>query len=194
MGWFRRKKESEYLQRQVYILSNLGLFYIIIIALFAVPLLGTFVVVLIKGVIDLRMVIIPVVMAGLCLTLFFLIRGCWRFFRRVRADGRRAMQVAREQDRGGQPVQISLFNGLLAMTIGMPKGDLALPYDPCTADNRSLPTFAHEKTAPKVDVLAQLKELVALRESGDIDDQEYELLKAQLIEDSCRPKKKEHEP
>ncbi len=179
MGWFYRKKKSEYIQRQTYIMSNLALFYIIIIALFGVPLMGTFVVVLIKGVIDLRFVIVPAAILFSCLILFLGLRGLRRWMRRVRRDGRNAMDAARNQNRQGQAVQISVLNGMISLTLGAPN---AAPGLPPGSASKELPPPSSDVTVVEPDVLMKLKELVALRKEGEIDDQEFELLKAQLIE------------
>ncbi len=50
--------DNDLKKKQMYLLSNLGLFYLILIAFFAVPLLGAFVIVLIKGIIDFRYAIL----------------------------------------------------------------------------------------------------------------------------------------
>ena len=70
------------MKRQRYMLSNLGLFYIILIALFGIPLLGTFVVVLIKGVLDFRYVILASGIIVLGLLVFYAGKLGWRLFRR----------------------------------------------------------------------------------------------------------------
>ncbi len=187
MGRFKRKKKSEYFQRQTYIMSNLGLFYIIIIALFGVPLMGTFVVVLIKGVFDLRFIIVPAATLFLGLMLFFGLRGLRRWVRRVRQDGRQAMDAAQKQSRHGQAVQVSIFNGMLSLTLGAPNEASGLPPGRVS---KELPPPPHDASGSEPDVLMQLKELVALRKEGEIDDQEFEVLKAQLIESFGRLKDK----
>ena len=60
---------GEYMKRQLYMMSNLGLFYVILFALFGIPLLGTFVVVLIKGGLDFRYLILAsgILLGGLIL-------------------------------------------------------------------------------------------------------------------------------
>lgn len=191
MGWFKRNKESEYLKRQTYIMSNLALFYLIIIALFAVPLLGTFVVVLIKGVIDLRFILLPLAMLIICLILFLAGRGLWRLIRRIRKDGGSAVEAARKQSQEGQAVQISVFNGLFSLTFGHPQNPPALPHESAP---KSLPSPSEQDSEDKRDVVCRLNELVALRKAGEIDDQEFEILKAQLIDNSRRINAQQQEP
>jgi hypothetical protein len=76
-----------YWKRQLYMLSSLGLFYVILIALFAIPLVGTFVVILIKGALDLRYFIIAGALLGLAILGVIIIRALKRlryhFIRRV---------------------------------------------------------------------------------------------------------------
>lgn len=182
MGWFNQRKENEYVKRQIYILSNLGLFYLIIIALFGVPLVGTFVVVLIKGVIDLRFLIAPAAALLLCLMLFPAARGIWRLFQRFRRDGRNAVATARLQGRGRQAVQISLLNGLVSLTVS-PQSSAGLPQKSYLNE---LPAASSHDSLPPEDQFQRLKELVALKEAGEINQHEFEIFKADLIDNTRR--------
>jgi len=51
-------KEESYIKRQLVFLSSFGYFWLILLGLFAVPLLGTYVVIFIKGAIDYKNIII----------------------------------------------------------------------------------------------------------------------------------------
>jgi hypothetical protein len=111
-------KKDDYLKRQVYIMSNLGLFYIILIAFFAVPLLGAFVVVFIKGVVDLKYAIIIGGVILFIIALMYLIKFITRLYWKIREDGLTADQEIREKTGRGEPVQLSVFNGLITFTYG----------------------------------------------------------------------------
>lgn len=191
MGLFKRRKMGEGLNRQIYMISNLGLFYLIIIGLFGVPLLGTFVVVLIKGVIDLRLVIVPVISFLLCLLLVWGIRGLVRLMRRIGRDGRAAMDTVDKENQQGRAVHISMFNGLISLTFGNTTPQTALPHHSST---KSLPAPLPETGAPERDIACKLKDLVDLRNAGDIDHQEFEYLKAQVISASDESEKKQQDP
>jgi hypothetical protein len=175
MEWFEGKKDKDYVKRQVYMLSNLGLFYVILLALFAVPLVGTFVVVLIKGIIDLRMLILPVALIAFGLMIYLIIRRLRRLLQRNYKDGEQLRDGFWQRKPHDQIIQISVFKGLFALTFGNPKAlpttkQLALPSQDCSNSEE--------------DVLSQLKELVALKKAGDIDEDEFRILKTQLIENS----------
>ena len=182
MEWFGGKKEKDYVKRQVYMLSNLGLFYVIILALFAVPLLGTFVVVLIKGIIDLRMVIMPIVLITFGMLIFLIVQRLRRLLQRIHKDGGRLMDGSMQPRPHGQAIQISIFKGLFALTVGNPKATPLLPNTPAT---KPLALPSQDCSNSDEDVLFQLKELVALKKSGDIDEHEFRILKTQLIENAC---------
>lgn len=170
--WFRQKMKSDYVQRQVYMMSNLGLFYIILIALFGIPLFGTFVVVLIKGVLDFQYVILGTGIIGGGLLVFFTGRFLVRLFRRMRQDGFRAIHEARSRAGGGQPVQIDFMGGLLSLSYGgdSPARRLQPPETPLLI------------AGPDHDPIHRLKELRDLKAEGIIDQEEFDLLKKQLID------------
>lgn len=182
MEWFEGKKEKDYVKRQVYMLSNLGLFYMILLALFAVPLLGTFVVVLIKGIIDLRMVIIPIVLIAFGMIILLIVRRLRRMGQRIHKDGERLMDSSLQLKPHGQVIQISVFKGLFALTFGNPKATSSLPNPPTT---KPLALPSQDCSNSDEDILFQLKELVALKKAGDIDEHEFRILKTQLIENAC---------
>ena len=113
--WFQNKMKSDYMQRQIYMMSNLGLFYIIIIALFAVPLMGTFVVVLIKGVLDFRYLILAGGIITLSLIIFFGARFIIRTIKGIKKDG---ISIFQDTQNTGKPVQIDMLNGLITFSYG----------------------------------------------------------------------------
>lgn len=176
--------KSGYWQRQFYFLSSLGLFYIIIIALFAIPLLGTFVVILIKGALDLRYVIIAAGCVGLVVLGFIafkVIRGLWKRFRR---DGFIVGEHARRNLIMGKPVEISIFNGLLKFSCG--HGQTETP-PALTHENRVLLPHQTTNRDSVTGILDQLQQLAELKRTNTIDENEFDLLKAMLIESSSSP-------
>jgi hypothetical protein len=170
--------KRDYLKRQTDILASLGLFYLIIIALFAVPLLGAFVVVLIQGVIDLRYAIIVGGGLAFILILALLIRWVRSRVNRIRRDGAAAGGAVRDGLSQGAPVQVSVLNGLLTLTYGGRQPGGPPMIDAGTDPDR--PLLPHPDAAP--DVITQLKELNALKEAGIISETEFETLKKRLIE------------
>ncbi len=169
--------EKGYWQRQFYFLSSLGIFYIILIALFAVPLLGTFVVILIKGALDLRYVIIAAGCVGGVVLSWLAVKLIIRLWRNFRRDGSIAGQAFRRNLLLGQPVEISVFNGMLKLTCGKdsPGSQPSLP----NPEHPILP--APNAPANGDEILDRLQQLVDLKQSGAIDDDEFKTLKASLI-------------
>ncbi len=175
------EKQGEYLKRQTYMLSSLGLFYIILIGLFAIPLLAAFVVVLIQGVLELKYAIIYGGIAVGILVLFFLIRYIIRSYRRVRRDGFQAGRTVRETMKGGEPVQISVLKGLLTFTYGgRYSGDGGFPPSLQGPDHAGLlpePPASRSRD----DVVGQLRELSDLKNDGVVTEAEFLKIKADLI-------------
>lgn len=181
--WFQKKLSSDYMHRQVYMMSSLGLFYIIIIALFAIPLLGAFVVVLIKGVMDFRYLILGAGIIFLGLAIFYIGKFTFRFFRKIRRDGFLVTGDARNRARQGQPVEIDFFNGLLTFSYGGRRTPSPLS---ASGEPPRLITDTSSEPLPTNDPVRQLKELSVLKDEGVIDADEFQRLKAALIRQFCK--------
>lgn len=188
LTWFKKKLSTDYMHRQIYMMSSLGLFYIIIIALFAIPLLGAFVVVLIKGMMDLRYLILGAAIFLLSLAIFCIGRFTLRFFRKIRRDGFLAIGDARNRARQGGPVEIDFFNGLLTLSYGGRSAHSALS---ASGEPPRLITDRSAKPCPTSDPAGQLKKLSDLEKQGVIDADEFQRLKAALIRHFCEGEPKE---
>ncbi len=175
------EKKGDYLKRQTYMLSSLGLFYIILIGLFAIPLLAAFVVVLIQGVLELKYAIIYGGIAVGILVLFFLIRYAIRSYLRVRRDGFRTGQAVRETMKQGEPVQISVLKGMLTFTYGgrYPGNGEFPPLLQGPDHGGLLPE--PPASPPRDDVVGQLRELSQLKNDGVVTEAEFLKIKADLI-------------
>jgi hypothetical protein len=170
-----------YWKRQLYLLSSLGLFYVILIALFAIPLVGTCVVILIKGALDLRYFIIAGGCIGLAILVIFSIKALKKLWYRFKRDGLKAGEMVRRHQFMGQPVEISVLGGLLKFTTGQPRS----AEQPALPHHRPflLPNGTDRDAA--ADIVYQLKGLSELKRAGTIDADEFNLLKAVLIETSA---------
>lgn len=181
--------KTGYFRRQVYVLGSLGLFYVIILALFAIPLLGTFVVILIKGVLDLRYVIL----AGFALlgigALVLLVRLVRRLVRKFRTDGTLIRQNMQEYMQHGQPVQLSLFKGLLTFSYGAPAASSPVLIENSPAAMPLLPSppsasFVGDNQPITGDYcLARLEVLADLQARGLLTPNEFARLKARLLDE-----------
>ena len=176
-------ENDSYSKRQWFVMSNLWIFYLILIAMFSVPLLGTFVVILIKGALDFKYIIIgggTFLMLILLLYLIFFIR---KVSRKFKEDGFAAKNEVMEKMNQGEPVQISMFKGLVTFSYGGNKYQ-ALPY---LNSQQGLPQNIQllaepepKKTSSKI--LDQLKDLSALKNDNVINEEEFNLLKQRLID------------
>lgn len=173
--------KNGYWQRQFYFLRSLGIFYIILIALFAIPLLGTFVVILIKGALELRYVIIAVGCVGLIALSWIAIKLCTRMWVRLRQNSGLVRKEVRRNLLLGKPVELSIFNGMFKLSCGHAQTDAcpALPPE----NRRMLPSPNGQTSAG--DILDQLQHLADLKQTGAIDTDEFKTLKAMLIESSA---------
>lgn len=177
-----------YWRRQFYFLSSLGIFYLILIALFAIPLLGTFVVILIKGALDLRYVIIAGGCVGLVLFSWLAIRFFRRMWRRFRQDGVVVGEEVRRNLLLGKPVEISILNGMVKFSCG---NDQAEPTAALPQERRPMLPSPDGRSGSG-SILDQLQHLSDLKQSGAIDAEEFNLLKSMLIESSAPTAKIEH--
>jgi hypothetical protein len=175
-GDFMEKKgRSEYMDRQIYIMSSIGIFYVIMIALFAIPLIGTFVVIIIKGVLDFRMVILIGGIVVMGFLVFYMGKFIFRLWQKFKHGG---FSDISDTLRSGQPFQISFLSGLVNISSGN-QADMspkALPYRN-SSDTAMLPA----PESKDADIVSRLKELSELRTQGVIDDEEFILLKKKLI-------------
>ncbi len=162
------------MDRQIYIMSSIGIFYVIMIALFAVPLIGTFVVIIIKGVLDFRMVILIGGIVVMGFLVFYLGKFIFRLWQKFKTGGFTDIGAT---IKSGQPFQISFLNGLLSVSSGnQPDTSKALPYNG-SRDTAMLPAPESKDS----DIIGRLKELSELKAQGVIDDEEFTLLKKKLI-------------
>jgi hypothetical protein len=170
-----KKVRSEYMDRQIYMMSSIGIFYVIMIALFAIPLLGTFVVVIIKGVLDFRVAILLCAIVVLALLLFYLGKLVFRLWQKFKTGG---FADIGETIRSGQQFQISFLNGLFSVSSGTPTDNLkALPY----REGNDVAMLPEPESKNTDDIVGKLKELSELKAQGVIDDEEFTLLKKKLI-------------
>lgn len=182
----KKKERSEYMDRQIYIMSSIGIFYIIMIALFAIPLLGAFVVVLIKGVMDFKVIILAGGIVAMSLILFYTGKLSFRAWRKFKEGGFRFGQDVNDLVKRGEPFQIGLFHGLLTVNYGSAKEMKSLPSQ--EAEEIALLPAPPEPVRQEPDVIGKLRELSELRAQGIIDEEEFAQLKKKLINASPESK------
>lgn len=179
--WIKDSFSGEYMQRQMYMMGNLGLFWLILVAMFAVPLLGAFVVVLIKGVIDFRYLILTVGIIVFSLIVYFACKAIFRLILQIRQDGFFSFREAQRRSRMGEQVQLTFLGGLFSLSMGSPGNAQALL--PSGTAPLSLP--GRPEGAPPSDPVRQLKDLQVLHEDGIVDSDEFEVLKRTIIQQAA---------
>jgi hypothetical protein len=185
MRWFRKKTQSEYMQRQIHILSSVGLFYLIIVGLFAIPLLATFVVVLIQGVFDFRYVILSLGAIVTALVIYYTGKLCYRLLRKIKEDGAMAIGHARERARRGESVQLQLLGGLFSLSYGGNNNNKNPEPIVYHGQDALLIEDMKENQTSLHDPVQQLKDLSALKDEGVINEEEFSKLKDTLIRNVC---------
>jgi hypothetical protein len=176
-----KKVRSEYMDRQIYIMSSIGIFYVIMIALFAIPLVGTFVVIIIKGVLDFKAVILAGGVVALSLIIFYAGKLSLQLYRKFR-QGSFGQDVS-DMVKRGDAFQIGLLNGLISVRYGGRNEIKALPYQ----EAEEIPLLP-EPVRKESDIIEKLKELSELKTQGIIDEEEFSLLKKKLISESPESK------
>lgn len=176
-----KKVRSEYMDRQIYIMSSIGIFYVIMIALFAIPLLGTFVVIIIKGVLDFKAVILAGGVVVLALIIFYAGKLSLQLYRKFKGG---LGQDVSDMMKRGEPFQIGLLNGLISVRYGGRNELKALPPYPEAEEISLLP----EPVRKEPDIIEKLRELSELKTQGIIDEEEFSLLKKKLISESPESK------
>lgn len=175
------QEKNDYMKRQLDILSNLGMFYLIIIGLFAIPLCAAFVVVIINGVMDLKHLIMGIAIPAMIIIFLLAVRFARKLFLRLRSDGMSTYNDAARSMNRGEPVQISLLNGLVTFSYGRDRHAGALPYHAGPDNPLLLPEQPSASLPQSVDIVSGLKDLAELKDQGIIDEAEFKTLKARLI-------------
>lgn len=177
------EKKEDFYKKQISILSNIGLFYLIIIAMFAVPLLAAFVVVLIQGVIDFKYAIIAVGVVCGSILLFFLIKWIIAKIRKIRSDGRYMAGKAYDETAKGQAVEIGLFNGLLTFRYGQRDKSNHLLQLQQTSSNLKEIGHVTDQTGSACNLVSRLKDLVELKNQNVLTEDEFENIRQKLIKE-----------
>lgn len=159
------------------ILSHIGLFYLILIVLFGVPLFATAVVVIIKGIIDLQYAVMAAMGILFLVFTFFLVRLSRTVFQKFREQKQFLMDEVGPRLEKGESLEISFMNGLCDLNY-------------CPGERKRQPdklagTYSAESgnlVPQKGHVfLQQIIELAKLREKGLLSETEYKRIKEQLI-------------
>jgi hypothetical protein len=182
--------KNTYIKKQMNILSSIGLFYMIIVALFAIPLMGTFVVIAIQGVVDFKYAIIFGSVLLFIIVIFYMVNFFRVISNKIKGDSLNSIQSIKGKSLGGSPVQISAFNGLISFTYGNQiyhnniNKTQFLKYK--KEHKASILPFCIKENQNQPDIVTSLKELSELKKQGMINEDEFQTIKKNMIENSNR--------
>ncbi len=149
------------------IFGSIFLTYFVLILHVVLILLVGVAVVFFRGVVEYMMWIL---LGGLALTL----GSGYYFFRRLRQSNRRLRDIVNDPAFRGRSLEISFLGGLASFRVGNP-GDLtgALPHD--------VSPTVHQLEDPETTRMRDLGRLVRMLENNLITQQEYDLLKKEIL-------------
>ena len=185
------ENKNTYIKGQPNILSSIGLFYMIIVTLFAIPLVGTFVIVIIQGVVDFKYAIIFGIGLLCIIAVFYLVKFFKATINKISGNSLTVIQgIQNKGSYGSPPVQVSILNGLISFTYRKdnPNNNNNDVNNILTLRQRDLQTepvlLPYAKENQNTDMISRLKELSKLKKEGVINEDEFQIIKKNLIEDS----------
>lgn len=106
----------------------------------------------------------------------------YRFYRRLKAQGKSVAEAMRTPTFDGRPVEISFMGGLASVRLGDPHGPPALEA-PSAAPSVAPPDIhmPGQIEAPKTGQIKELNDLAKLLEDELITAEEFQLLKQQVL-------------
>jgi membrane protein implicated in regulation of membrane protease activity len=171
-------------------LGNLANFYSLLIFLIAIPFILIVALVWLTGVLGFSAWIFAG-FAALCLYIVWRISRRWgRFKSKVAAQNDEFQDLVREATRAGKDVEISLMNGVLTLRYqGQDRLAHALPARPQPLALEGPYTEAAEAELvaaaaplPPERLREELEEFIKLREEGVISPEEFDRIKASLLQ------------
>ncbi|MBF0225754.1 MAG: SHOCT domain-containing protein [Desulfobacterales bacterium] len=162
-------KSESFFEKQMYIVKNLAIFYIIIIALFSIPLIGTFVVFIIKGIMDLKYLVAAIGGAIVITFLSYALIFIRRAGKKIQEDG------------------ISFINGVKEISYNPDDSivDTKLITDyHASKEQLNIADAKNDRNKSSENlsiIISQLKELSDLKQQNIIDEDEFQRLKQRLL-------------
>jgi len=168
--------------------SNLATFYSLLIFLIAVPFVLIVALVWLTGILSFSTWILAV-FAGLCAYVVWRVHRRWGALKaKMAVQGGEFSHLMREATKNGKGVEISLLNGVVTLryhghagandTLPQARPPLALEA-PVTLDAEALEA---NSTLPPERVREELEEFIRLRDDGVISDEEFDRIKASLLQ------------
>jgi len=103
----------------------------------------------------------------------------YRFYKRLKAQGRSVADAMRAPAFNGRPVEISFMGGLASVRLGDPQGPPSLDAPPA-----ALPK---QIEAPETNRVQEISHLAKLLEDGLINEDEFQELKHQILHQDPAP-------
>jgi hypothetical protein len=165
--------------------SNLATFYSLLIFLIAVPFFLIVALVWLTGILGFSTWILAA-FAGLCAYVVWRVHRRWGALKaRMAAQGGEFSTLMREAAKNGKDVEISLLNGVVTLRYHGQAGAHNLPQGraPLALDAPVLEAEALETSGLRPErVREELEEFIRLRDEGVISDEEFDRIKAGLLQ------------
>jgi hypothetical protein len=165
--------------------GNLTQFYSLLIFLIAVPFVLIFALVWVTGILGFSVWIFAA-FAVLCAFAIWRLTRAWSSFKAKMANQTSNLHdIMREAAKDGKDVEVSLLNGVLTLRYRGQQGQEAFPAA-IPAAPLALAAPVHLEAAPEVlqpeRVREELQEFLRLRDTGVISPEEFERIKAGLLQ------------
>ncbi len=187
MGRYFSRFKSAAADASVSSWSNLATFYSLLIFLIIIPFVLILALVWLTGILGFSSWILAAFL-GLCVLLGWRVHRRWgRFKEKIAAQKDEFQDLLREASRNDKDVEISLLNGVVTLRYRGAGGPQALP--PVPAERLALeapltlaPENAEAQVLPPERLREELKEFLRLRDSGVISAEEFDRIKAGLLQ------------
>jgi len=175
--------------------GNLAIFYLLLLALIAIPFLVLFVILSIRAALDYHLWILVGILVLLAAAVFVVIQRRKQIRNRLEEDKKDVMEVIRTAAREGHNVNISFLHGLVRLDYrssnydhrllqGTTLGQLkALPMDIQTDEPAKVVVIEQENPskARPVSIAEELEKLTGLFDRGVLTEAEFQELKERLL-------------
>ncbi len=180
--------------------GNLALFYLILLALVAIPFLILLVILSVRTALDYHVWILTGIFLLLAVTVFLVIQRRKQIQKRFENEKKDVMEVIRTAAREGHNVNISFLHGLVRLDYRSNNNDARLIEGPEFNQSKALPMSIHKYDSNEVVMIApqdksevepvntalELERLSGLLDRGVLTEMEFRELKDRLLKDRER--------
>lgn len=180
--------------------GNLALFYVILLALVAIPFLILLLILSVRTALDYHIWILAGILILLAVTVLLVIQRRKQIQKRFEKEKKDVMEVIRTAAREGHNVNISFLHGLVRLDYRSNNNDGRLIEGPAFKQSKALPIGIHADSSPEVVMVApqskseveplsiamELERLSGLFDRDVLTETEFRELKDRFLKDSER--------